>query len=107
MHALGALAHAVACRRRDLDSNQISTIANGAFAGLTALTDLYDAGLWGGRSLLLTALFMHLLTRSFWRRDLHVNQISTVTSGAFGGLTALTDLYDAGLWVGWSLRFVA
>jgi hypothetical protein len=29
-----------------LYSNQISTIANGAFAGLTGLTYLYDAGLW-------------------------------------------------------------
>jgi hypothetical protein len=35
-----ALAHAVACRRRELHSNQISTIANGAFAGLTALSSL-------------------------------------------------------------------
>jgi hypothetical protein len=41
-----ALAHAVVCRRRYLSNNQISTIANGAFAGLTALTDLYGAGLW-------------------------------------------------------------
>jgi hypothetical protein len=39
-----ALAHAVVCRRRWLFSNQISTIANGAFAGLTALSWLYDAG---------------------------------------------------------------
>jgi hypothetical protein len=30
-----------------LYSNQISTIANGAFTGLTALTELYGAGLWG------------------------------------------------------------
>jgi hypothetical protein len=43
-----ALADVVLCRRRRLNSNQISTIANGAFAGLTALTDLYDAGLWVG-----------------------------------------------------------
>ncbi len=42
-----ALTHAVVCRRRRLESNQISTIANGAFTGLTALTWLYDAGLWG------------------------------------------------------------
>jgi hypothetical protein len=41
-----ALAHAVFCRRRWLTSNQISTIANGAFAGLTALTELYGTGLW-------------------------------------------------------------
>ncbi len=41
-----ALAHAVACRRRSLNSNQISTIVNGTFVGLTALTVLYVAGLW-------------------------------------------------------------
>ncbi len=40
-----ALAHAVVCRRRQLYNNQISTIASGAFAGLTALTLLYAAGL--------------------------------------------------------------
>jgi hypothetical protein len=50
-----ALADAVLCRRRYLDSNQIRTIANGAFAGLTALTSLYGAGLWAWRSLLLAA----------------------------------------------------
>jgi hypothetical protein len=27
--------------------NQISIIANGAFSGLTALSQLYGAGLWG------------------------------------------------------------
>ncbi len=37
----GGVAHAVACRRRRLDVNQISTIATEAFAGLTALTLLY------------------------------------------------------------------
>jgi hypothetical protein len=42
-----ALADAVACRRRQVDSNRISTIANGAFTGLTALTWLYGAWLWG------------------------------------------------------------
>ncbi len=42
-----ALAHAVVSRRRQLYSNQISTIGNGAFTGLTALTSLYGAGLWG------------------------------------------------------------
>ncbi len=41
-----ALAHAVVCLRRELYNNQISTIANGTFAGLTALTVLYGAGLW-------------------------------------------------------------
>ncbi len=40
-----ALADAVAFR--GLSDNQISTIANGTFAGLTALTLLYDARLWG------------------------------------------------------------
>jgi hypothetical protein len=40
-----ALAHALVCRRRWLYNNQISTIANGAFAGLTALSQLYGAGL--------------------------------------------------------------
>jgi hypothetical protein len=30
-----------------LDNNTISTIANGAFTGLTALTSLYGVGLWG------------------------------------------------------------
>ncbi len=44
-----ALVHAVVCRRRDLSFNQISTIANGTFAGLTALTSLYGVGLWAGR----------------------------------------------------------
>jgi hypothetical protein len=39
------LAHALVCRRRWLDSNHISTIANGAFTGLTALTHLYGTGL--------------------------------------------------------------
>ncbi len=47
-----ALAHAVLCWCRWLSSNQISTIANGTFAGLTALTELYGAGLWAGMSLL-------------------------------------------------------
>jgi hypothetical protein len=45
-----ALSHAVVCRRRSLSSNyQIGTqtIANGTFTGLTALTELYGAGLWG------------------------------------------------------------
>jgi hypothetical protein len=41
-----ALVHAVVCLRRRLSSNQISIIANGAFAGLTALSTLYGAGLW-------------------------------------------------------------
>ncbi len=41
-----ALAHAVVCLGRVFSSNQISSIANGAFAGLTALTQLYGAGLW-------------------------------------------------------------
>ncbi len=44
-----ALVHEVVFRRRDLSFNQISTIANGTFAGLTALTLLYGAGLWAGR----------------------------------------------------------
>jgi hypothetical protein len=43
-----ALAHGLVFRRRHLSNNQISTIANGAFAGLTALTRLYDVGLWAG-----------------------------------------------------------
>ncbi len=47
-----ALAHAVLCWCRWLDSNQMSTIANGTFSGLTALTELYGAGLWAGWSLL-------------------------------------------------------
>jgi hypothetical protein len=42
-----ALSHAVVCRCRQLQGNQISTIANGAFVGLTALDRLYGAGLWG------------------------------------------------------------
>jgi hypothetical protein len=42
-----ALSHAVVYWRRSLPKNQIGTIANGAFTGLTALTNLYDAGLWG------------------------------------------------------------
>jgi hypothetical protein len=41
-----ALAHAVVFLRRQLQGNQISTIDNGTFAGLTALTELYGAGLW-------------------------------------------------------------
>jgi asparagine N-glycosylation enzyme membrane subunit Stt3 len=41
-----ALVHAVVCLRRRLSSNQISIIANGTFAGLTALTWLYGVGLW-------------------------------------------------------------
>ncbi len=40
-----ALAHAVVVRRRYLYNNQISTIANGTFAELTALSELYSAGL--------------------------------------------------------------
>ncbi len=40
-----ALADAVVCRRRRFDSNRISTIANGAFSGLTALQFMYGAGL--------------------------------------------------------------
>jgi hypothetical protein len=47
-----ALAHAVVCRRRWLHNNTISTISNGAFAGLTALTELYDTGLWAAWFLL-------------------------------------------------------
>jgi hypothetical protein len=50
-----APADAVVCRQRDLNRNQISTIANGTFAGLTALTLLYGAGLWAGLSLLLAS----------------------------------------------------
>jgi hypothetical protein len=46
--SLGVCAHAhtVVCWRRVLSSNQFTTIANGTFAGLTALRDLYVAGLW-------------------------------------------------------------
>ncbi len=40
---------AVACRCRVLSNNQISTIANRTFAGLTALTELYGVGLFGFR----------------------------------------------------------
>ncbi len=47
-----APAYAVVCRRRSLLSNQISTIANEVFGGLTALTFLYGAGLWVGWTLL-------------------------------------------------------
>jgi hypothetical protein len=46
-----ALAHEVVCCR-NLSSSQISTIANGAFAELTALTRLYDAGCGLGMLLL-------------------------------------------------------
>jgi hypothetical protein len=53
------LAHAVVCRRRWLDSNQISTIASRAFHGLTALEILYDAGLWARLSSLLAAWCTH------------------------------------------------
>jgi hypothetical protein len=42
-----ALSHAVVCRRRTLHNNRISTIANGVFTGLTALTQLYGVGLCG------------------------------------------------------------
>jgi hypothetical protein len=42
-----ALAHTAVCRRRNLDTNQISTITNGAFAGLPALRELCGAGLGG------------------------------------------------------------
>jgi hypothetical protein len=41
-----APAHAVVCLRRYLDSNRI-IITNGAFTGLMALRELYDAGLCG------------------------------------------------------------
>jgi hypothetical protein len=54
IHA-ATLAHAVVCRGRYLSSNEISSIANGAFGGLTALTYLYDVGLRVGLSLLLVA----------------------------------------------------
>ncbi len=47
--ALDHLAHAVVCRRRNLGDNQISTIASGAFARLTALQHLYGAGEEGGQ----------------------------------------------------------
>ncbi len=43
-----ALPHVVAFRRRQLHNNQISSLADGTFAGLTALTVLYVAGLWIG-----------------------------------------------------------
>jgi hypothetical protein len=56
MHMI-ALAHAVVCRRRWLNNNQISTIGNGAFAGLTALTQLYDTAV--GLCLLLAAWCSH------------------------------------------------
>jgi hypothetical protein len=55
---LTALAHAVVFRRRDLANNNISTISNGAFNGLTALTELYAAGLWLGLSLVLGACWI-------------------------------------------------
>jgi hypothetical protein len=55
-----ALAHAVVCRRRAMNQNPISTIASGAFAGLTALRFLYDVGLWAGRSLMLAAWCLHV-----------------------------------------------
>ncbi len=54
-----ALAHAVVSRCRALYMNQISTITNGTFAGLTALTELYGAGLWAGLSSLLAAWCLH------------------------------------------------
>jgi hypothetical protein len=53
-----ALAHAVVCRCRDLSYNQISTIANGTFTGLTALQYLYDAGV-GWADLILAAWPLH------------------------------------------------
>jgi hypothetical protein len=55
-----ALTHAVVCRCRSLHSNQISTIASGAFSGLTALRILYDAGLLVGLFLLLAAWCLHV-----------------------------------------------
>jgi hypothetical protein len=48
-----ALAHMVVCRYSDLSFNQISIVANGTFARLTALAELYGAGMKAGLSLLL------------------------------------------------------
>jgi hypothetical protein len=119
-----ALAYAVVCRRRYLFSNQISSIANGAFAGLTALTSLYGAGLsmhvgwvvfaccllfaWmrgaeglisGCGSGLVARLHVALAHAVVCRRRYSNNiRISTIANGAFAGVTALTELYDAGLW---------
>jgi hypothetical protein len=53
-----ALAHAFACRRRNLNNNQISMIDNGAFTGLTALRNLYDAGAVGFGLLLFLAVWL-------------------------------------------------
>jgi hypothetical protein len=55
-----------------LHANQISTIANGAFTGLTALRVLYGAGLWGfWLSLAVAAWWLHgcggLLRRAYLR----------------------------------------
>jgi hypothetical protein len=36
------------------------------------------------------------------RRNLGLNQIVTIASETLVGLTALTTLYDTGLWVGWA-----
>jgi hypothetical protein len=59
-----ALTHAVVCRRRRLHSNQISTIADGAFAGLTALLSLYGAGLWAGRGQFVFFVFFYFCLRA-------------------------------------------
>jgi hypothetical protein len=102
-----ALADAVLCRCRRLDSNQIRTIANGAFAGLTALTELYGAGLWAVRSCCFLLNSCACSRGGFRCRDVSGNGFSTITNGAFAGLTALTGLYGTGLWGGRSLLLTA
>ncbi len=77
-----ALAYAVVCRCRDLWNNQISTIANGTFTGLTALTQLYGAGLWGfWLSLVLVAWSLHgcghLFPRAYSRPAFFYNGMFT------------------------------
>jgi hypothetical protein len=62
-----------------LFTNQISTIANGAFTGLTALQVLYDMGLWGFMVILLAALHGcgHLFPRAYLRPAFFYNGMFT------------------------------
>ena len=69
---------------RNLENNQITSIASGAFSGLGRMTELYLA----------LRKCMNVAVVTQWLcRFLHSNRITWIESGAFSGLGRLTELY--------------
>jgi Leucine-rich repeat (LRR) protein len=71
---------------RELSYNQITSIPNGAFAGLGNLTTLFVSFEFVTRDVC-------VLDWGVVTRDLNFNRITSISNGAFTGLGNLTQLF--------------